>query len=241
MEPSAAPPGLIDRPPVPAQAATHAATRAATLAARYSRVAIVLHWMIAALVLSTMPLGWFSTSSQGAPAKPAANLTNPTDGAVVQSSPKLLTPLNPPSPPSGAAARPAPPPKTAAQQTATNVHKTIGVVILFLTVLRVGWRLTHKPPALPESMARPLRWLANASHAGFYFLLLVMPMSGWWTSSAVPNPRRHAFGFGIFDIPFLPVTQSWPAAGVARFIHTNLVWLMVALVVLHVCAALKHH
>ena len=95
MEPSAAPPGLIDRPPIPAQAATHAATRAATLAARYSRVAIVLHWMIAALVLSTMPLGWFSTSSQGAPAKPAANLTNPTDGAVVQSSPKLLTPLNP--------------------------------------------------------------------------------------------------------------------------------------------------
>ena len=98
-----------------------------------------------------------------------------------------------------------------------------------------------KPPKLPESMARPLRWLANASHALFYALLLVMPLSGWWTSSAVPDPKRHAFGFGLFDIPFLPVAQSWPAAGAARFVHTNLVWVMVALVVLHIGAALKHH
>ena len=139
------------------------------------------------------------------------------------------------------AGRPAPPPKTAAQQTATNLHKTVGVVILFLTVLRVGWRLSHKPPALPDSMARPLRWLAKTSHALFYFLLIVMPISGWWTSSAVPNPKRHAFGFGFFDIPFLPVAQSWPAAGAARFVHTNLVWLMVGLALLHIFAALKHH
>ena len=114
-------------------------------------------------------------------------------------------------------------------------------MILALTVLRVGWRLTHKPPALPASMARPLRWLARASHALFYFLLIAMPLSGWWTSSAVPDPKRHAFGFGIFDIPFLPVTQSWPSAGAARFVHTNLAWLMVGLAVLHICAALKHH
>ena len=90
-------------------------------------------------------------------------------------------------------------------------------------------------------MARPLRWLARASHALFYFLLVVMPMSGWWMSSAVPNPKRHAFGFGFVDIPFLPVTQSWPSAGAARFVHTSLVWLMVGLIVLHVTAALKHH
>ena len=134
-----------------------------------------------------------------------------------------------------------PPPKSPAQQSATNAHKTIGVVILFLTVLRIIWRLTHKPPALPQSMARPLRWLARASHALFYVVLVVMPMSGWWLSSAVPNPRRHTFGFGIFDIPFLPVAQSWAAAGQAKFVHGTLVWLMAGLVILHIIAALKHH
>jgi cytochrome b561 len=192
--------------------------QAAPRATRYTRVAMLLHWLIAVLVLSTIPLGVYSTLPLGTPVRPVIQV------------------------PQGAAARPAlPPPKTAAQQSTTNIHKTIGICILFLTVLRVGWRLTHKPPALPDSMARPLRWLARASHAMFYFLLLVMPLSGWWTSSAVPDPMRHAFGFGFFDIPFLPLTQSWPSAGAARFVHTNLAWLMIGLALLHIVAALKHH
>ena len=198
---------------------------------RYSRVAMVLHWLIAALVLSTIPIGWYSTWGQVAPPKPGTappSVTAPQSGSASSAQKSAPTP----APPSQ---------KTPEQQSATNAHKTIGVVILFLTVLRVGWRLTHKPPALPISMARPLRWIARVSHTLFYALLLVMPISGWWLSSAVPNPKRHTFGFGIFDIPFLPVTQSWPAAGLARFIHTSLVWLMVGLAVLHIIAALKHH
>jgi cytochrome b561 len=210
-------------------------TKPASSVTRYSRVAMWLHWLIAALVLSTIPIGWYSTWGQVAPPRPAsapqAAPAKQADAANVQTTAPTLTP--PPSPPPSA--------KSPAQQNATNIHKTIGVVILFLTVLRIGWRLTHKPPALPETMARPLRWIARTSHALFYALLVVMPVSGWWLSSAVPNPRRHAFGFGIFDIPFLPVTQSWPAAGLARFIHTSLVWLMVGLAVLHIVAALKHH
>ena len=159
---------------------------------RYSRGAIILHWSIAALVLSTIPLGWYGASAE-----------------------------------------------TASAQAATNLHKTIGILILALTVLRVGWRLTHKPPALPANMKRSLRWIANISHSLFYLLLLVMPLSGWWMSSAVPE--RHAFGFGIFDIPFLPVPRGWPSAGPAYFIHTTLAWLMIGLAVLHIIAALKHH
>ena len=101
---------------------------------RYSRGAIILHWAIAALVLSTIPLGWYGASSE-----------------------------------------------SAAAQSATNLHKTVGIVILGLTLARIAWRLTHKPPALPIKMARPLRWLAKISHGLFYFLLLVMPLSGWAT------------------------------------------------------------
>lgn len=159
---------------------------------RYSRMAILLHWLLAAFVLSTIPLGWYGATFEG-------------DAA----------------------------------QSATNIHKSIGIVILFLTVVRLGWRLSHKPPALPDTMTPALRRTARATHALFYFFLLVLPLSGWWMSSAVP--KRHPFGFGLFDVPFLPVPRGWASAGPAHFVHTNLAWVMVALVVLHIAAALKHH
>jgi cytochrome b561 len=122
-------------------------------------------------------------------------------------------------------------------QTATNLHKTIGISILALTLVRLGWRLTHKPPPLP-AMTPALRWIARATHVLFYALLLILPLSGWWMSSAVPE--RHPFGFGIFDVPFLPVPRGFASAGPAHFVHTNLAWLMVALAALHIAAALKH-
>lgn len=153
---------------------------------------MALHWAIAALVLSTIPLGLFGASSE-----------------------------------------------SAAAQAATNAHKTIGIAILLLTVVRIGWRLGHKPPALPTAMAPALRWVARVTHVLFYLLLLILPLSGWWMSSAVPN--RHSFGVGLFDIPFLPVPRGWASAGPAHFIHTTLAFLMIGLVALHIVAALKHH
>lgn len=159
----------------------------------YSRTAIILHWAIAALVLSTIPLGWY--------------------GATFE---------------------------TEAAQSATNAHKSVGILILALTLVRVGWRLTHRPPALPVGMAPALRWVAKATHVLFYVLLLVLPLSGWWMSSAVPDPGRHVFGFGLFDVPFLPVPRGWASAGPAHFVHTNLAWVMVGLAALHIAAALKH-
>ena len=167
-------------------------TFAASSALRYSRTAIMLHWLIAALVLSTIPLGWFGATFE-------------TDAA----------------------------------QTATNVHKSIGILILSATLIRIGWRLTHRPPPLPETMVPSLRRIAKATHFLFYALLLILPFSGWWMSSAVP--KRHPFGFGLFDVPFLPVPRGFASAGPAHFVHTNLAWVMVALAALHIAAALKHH
>ena len=175
--------GQIDQVTGSAQAAS------ATL--RYSRVAIALHWIIAVLVLSTIPLGWFGASSE-------------SDAA----------------------------------QTATNVHKSIGIAILAFTLVRVGWRLTHRPPALPQTMAPALQRIAKATHVLFYALLLILPLSGWWMSSAVP--KRHPFGFGLFDVPFLPVPRGFASAGPAHFVHTILAFLMIGLAALHIAAALKH-
>ena len=159
---------------------------------RYSRTAILLHWLIAAFVLATIPIGWYGATFKGDTA-----------------------------------------------QSATNLHKSIGIVILAITLVRVAWRLGHKPGALPTSMSPALRRIARATHALFYGLLLVMPLSGWWMSSAVPG--RHPFGFGLFDVPFLPVPRGWASAGPAHFVHTTLAWVMVVLAVLHIAAALKHH
>lgn len=125
-----------------------------------------------------------------------------------------------------------------AAQTATNTHKSIGILILALTLVRVAWRLTHKPPLLPATMKPVLRWIAKATHILFYVLLLVLPLSGWWMSSAVP--KRHPFGFGLFEMPFLPVPRGFASAGPAHFIHVNLGFLMIGLVVLHFLAVLKH-
>lgn len=129
--------------------------------------------------------------------------------------------------------------ESAAAQSATNLHKTIGILILALTLARVAWRLGHRPPAMPETMKPVLRKIARVTHVLFYALLLILPLSGWWMSSAVPE--RHAFGFGLFDIPFLPVPRGWASAGPAYLVHTMLGWLMIGLAVLHIAAALKHH
>ncbi len=127
----------------------------------------------------------------------------------------------------------------AAGQIATDIHKPVGILILALTLVRIGWRVTHRPPPLPEGYATYLKWIASATHVLFYVLLIVLPLSGWWMSSAVPI-ERHPINFAGLQIPFLPVERGWPSAGPARMLHGNLAWLMIGLVGLHILAALRH-
>jgi cytochrome b561 len=58
-------------------------------------------------------------------------------------------------------------------------HKSVGMAILALAVIRVAWRLTHAPPSLPADMRRIERFLAGASHVSLYAILFLMPLSGW--------------------------------------------------------------
>ncbi|MEO9462381.1 MAG: cytochrome b [Marinomonas sp.] len=122
---------------------------------------------------------------------------------------------------------------------AVNLHKVLGIAVLGLTIVRLGWRLTHRPPALPSTMAPMLRILARVTHVLFYVVLLAMPLSGWWMTSAFP--KRHPIDAGLFEIPFLPVTMSMESAGTAHSVHEAGALLITGLIVLHVAAALKHH
>src|ERR1700691_5576249 len=62
-------------------------------------------------------------------------------------------------------------------------HKSVGMTVLVLAVIRIAWRLKRAPPPLPAEMRRVERVLAGASHFSFYVILFAMPLSGWLMSS----------------------------------------------------------
>ena len=117
-------------------------------------------------------------------------------------------------------------------------HKAIGITVLALTLARIAWRLTHRPPALPADVPAHVRIVARATHWALYALLLLMPLTGWMMVSG-PKGRRPFSWFGTFDIPYLPVGA--PASDLGATAHGVLGWTMLALVLLHVAGALRHH
>ena len=121
-----------------------------------------------------------------------------------------------------------------------GAHMAIGIAVLVLTAGRVAWRLTHRPPALPAGTPGWEKGLAHATHLTLYLLMIAMPLSGWlMVSGPGPGPRQPLSWFGLFDVPLLPVGSG--SADLGHDAHGLLGWLMAALVVLHVAAALRHH
>ena len=118
------------------------------------------------------------------------------------------------------------------------LHKSIGMTILALVLLRIAWRLTEKRPADPSEMPRWQRRAAHGLHLALYVLILAIPLSGWWFNSAANAPLVW---FGWFDLPSLTggLDPVWKPR--ALLLHQTLFWLLVTLLVLHVGAALWHH
>ncbi len=129
-------------------------------------------------------------------------------------------------------------------------HKSIGLSVLGLSLLRLIWRLAHRPPALPHSMASWERRAAGLTHVAFYVLMLSLPLSGWlyvstqWRGDAplsVPT-----LWFGWWEVPHLlglnqmgdVLRSQW--ADRFALTHELLANLTIALLLLHVGAALKH-
>lgn len=121
-----------------------------------------------------------------------------------------------------------------------GMHKATGMLVLVLSLARLAWRLGHKPPPLPAGIRPWERMASQTVHFLFYFLLIAMPLSGWLMVSAADERRPFNF-FGLFDLPFLPVQGDKALRGLGHDAHGILGYLMLALVVLHICAALKHH
>lgn len=116
-------------------------------------------------------------------------------------------------------------------------HKTVGATILIVTLIRLAWRRTHEPPPFPESLPRWERLAAVWNHRAFYLLLIALPLTGLATISAGHSGTTSLIG----GIP-LPLIPGIPEAAGETLgnVHTTLVFVTIALVLLHVAAALKH-
>ena len=166
----------------------------------YSAVAIALHWLIAALILTNVGLAWYFNTLKG---------------------PDAVAPI--------------------------QLHKSIGITVLLLTLARIGWRFTHRPPPLPATMARWQVWIARATHVLLYVVMLGMPLSGWAMVSASPLIRVHpTVLYGVAPWPAVPFPgfssdQLHDARHLLKTVHGLGAWLAYLTVSLHVAAALKHY
>ena len=122
-----------------------------------------------------------------------------------------------------------------------NWHKWAGITILALSLLRLVWRLTHRPPPLAatvlDAMPAWQRRAHHATHALMYGLFLAVPLAGWAYSSAAGFP---IVWFGVLPLPdWMPLDKAL-AKDVLKPLHQLFAFALAALVALHVAAALKH-
>lgn len=116
-------------------------------------------------------------------------------------------------------------------------HKWAGVTLFLLAVLRLGWRISHPAPALPAGTPAWQVLVAHVTHWALYFLMLAIPVSGWLMSSAQGFP---VVWFGIVPLPDL-VGRDKALGELFLQMHVIMNYTLLALVVLHAAAALKHH
>ena len=114
-------------------------------------------------------------------------------------------------------------------------HKWIGITVFLLTLARLAWRCTHR--VLPLAMPRWQQRAAVASHALLYALMLAIPLSGWTYSSAT---GVQVVFLGVFALPDL-VPKDKALAAILKTVHATLNFTLLALVLVHAGAALRHH
>lgn len=116
-------------------------------------------------------------------------------------------------------------------------HKWAGVTAFLLVLARLAWRFTHRPPPLPYSMSKAMAFAAHTGHAILYLLMIAIPLSGWLMSSAKGVQTNY---FGVLPIPDL-LAKNKELGELLREVHEVLNYTLLAVVIGHAGAALKHH
>lgn len=124
-------------------------------------------------------------------------------------------------------------------------HKSIGITVLALSLVRLGWRAVRRPPAYPRSMARWQKAASTAAHSGFYALMIGLPLTGWAIVSASPTniPTLLYKSVAWPHIAFIhdrPMASRVQIDAWAVDAHHLLVWGLCGLLALHLAAIAKH-
>lgn len=167
---------------------------------RYTKTAIVFHWLIAALVILNVALAWIWPSLADANVRPAIDL-----------------------------------------------HKSVGITVLGLAIMRLLWRLSHTPPALPRGYAKWEVTTSHITHWLLYVVIFAMPLTGWIMDSAYKDAATHPmYWFGLFQWPRLGFIMALDPA-TKKAVHDNfgeahglIAYAVYTLFALHVAGALKH-
>ncbi len=167
---------------------------------RYSQVAVLLHWLVAALIVTNVLLAWTWDSLSKADS-----------------------------------------------HAAINIHKSIGLTVFGLALLRLLWRFSHRPPAYPATYQRWERLLSHIVHGLLYLVMFGLPLTGYIMDSAPKGPAEHPIvWFGLFEFPHISaILHLAPTlrAQVHEFFETAhglSADALYALLFLHVTGALKH-
>ena len=117
-------------------------------------------------------------------------------------------------------------------------HKTVGMIILLLTLARLAYRLKNPPPPFPPELPAWERFAAVWNHRLFYTLLIAMPIVGFIAVSGFASGPTTPIAGGI-QVPVIPGV-SRDTGELAGEVHEIAAFLLVALILVHIAAALKH-
>lgn len=178
---------------------------------RYTKTAVILHWLIALGILFMLALGWFMTDLPRDGAKSSSydlfNLGIYTWQLAEEVTPRTFY---------------------------FNFHKSIGLTLLALIAFRVYWRLTHQPPALLRSLKEWERKLAETAHNLLYILMIAMPVSGLLMA------LYSKYGVKWFGISILPGLDNKAMRETFLIVHEWVGVALALLIILHIAGALKH-
>jgi cytochrome b561 len=170
------------------------------LSGKYTRTAMLLHWVIAVLIVANVAL---ALSADAVP--------DPWVRPII------------------------------------DTHKSIGITVLGLAILRLLWRAAHEPPPLPASHSRWERVGASATHAALYLLIFALPVSGWMHDSAWKLAPTHPMRwFNLIPWPRIGWIENLDAAtkenlhNVFFKAHAYFGYALYVLLALHILATLKH-
>jgi cytochrome b561 len=179
---------------------------------RYTKTAVILHWLIAIAIFGMFALGWYmSELPKEAPKQMAYDLFDwgiYTWQLAEEASPRTFY---------------------------FNLHKSLGVTIFALIILRILWRISHKAPALLTSYKSWEKKLATAAHHTLYLLMVAMPVTG------IIMAASSKYGIKWFGLPFIGGLDNADLRDVFKEAHEIVGAIIILVLILHIAGALKHH